>query len=673
MAAAPLTADERRYAVKRTLDLADPGEVPFLIEIGPFHAATKEYYESDQAELAWNLGYERDRRPVYDYGISNIKPNLGIGFMAAAFGCQVTANAEADPWIKAMLREENASQVYDLELPDLETNALYRRAFDRIERLQGGSTLPLRLVNVASPLVTASQIWDYTSFIEATLLYPKEVHELLEKVTEATIAFVREQRRRIRRLHALSHEMWYLPEDYGIRVSDDTAALMSPDLYREFGVRYNNRLSEAFGGIVVHSCGDLQNVVAVMMETKGLRGLDITMPNNPRWDVLKEAAAGKTALNLRHFYWDHGSGVTVDAVEYTRKLLEVFGRRGILIQTSTPDAPGRWPSASGCTRRCGSRVQAAYDVGPRHAGLRADIFLALMAPFLSRGRIKRLIQSGEALVDGHRLASSTRLRAGNSLVVRWRDDDDRTPSAAGSLVVLYEDERLLALDKPAGMPVHPVGRKQSGSLVQAVRERYAAEIAAALARGDGSFYPGLAHRLDLFTSGVVLVAKDRPALVALQRAVAEGRFDKRYLAIVEGEVAGERGTIDAPIGAAEGSAVGIRRAVRPDGLPAVTDWEVRERLRGHTLLAVRPRTGRQHQIRVHLASIGHPVWGDLVYRDERLFLRYVANGCRLDATLPPRQALHAEALRFRHPGSGALVEISAPVPEDFERILESLR
>ncbi len=338
MAVTPLSTDDRRVAVKRTWDLADPEEVPFLIEIGPFHAATKAYYESDEAELAWNVGYERDRQPVYDYGISNIKPNLGIGFMAAAFGCEATANDEADPWIKAILREENASQVHDLSLPDLQTNPMIRRAFERIEYLQARSALPLRLVNVASPLVTASQIWDYTSFIEATLLFPGEVHALLEKVTEATIAFVKEQQRRIKRLHALSHEMWYLPEEYGIRVSDDTAALMSPDLYREFGVRYNNRLSEAFGGIVVHSCGDLQNVVAVMMETKGLRGLDITMPNNPRWDILKEAAAGRTALNLRHFYWDHGAGVTVDAVDYTRKLLEVFGRRGVFIQTSAPDS-----------------------------------------------------------------------------------------------------------------------------------------------------------------------------------------------------------------------------------------------------------------------------------------------------------------------------------------------
>ncbi len=318
-------------------------------------------------------------------------------------------------------------------------------------------------------------------------------------------------------------------------------------------------------------------------------------------------------------------------------------------------------------------MQAVFDVAPQHAGLRADIFLALMQPSLSRGRLKRIIQSGDARVNGHRLATSTRMRVGDRLEARWRDDDDTTPSAAASLVVLYEDERLLAVDKPAGMPVHPVGRKQSGSLVQAVRERYAAEIAAALARGDGGFYPGLAHRLDLFTSGVVLVAKDRSSLVAMQRAVAAGAVAKGYLAIVEGEVGPDHGTIDAPIGPAEGSAVAVRQAVRPDGLPAVTDWEVRERLRGHTLLSVRPRTGRQHQIRVHLASLGHPVWGDLIYRDERLFLRYVANGCRLDATLPPRQALHARMVRFRHPGDGRAVEITSGIPGDFERILESLR
>jgi hypothetical protein len=133
----------------------------------------------------------------------------------------------------------------------------------------------------------------------------------------------------------MGHEMWYLPKEVGIRISDDTAALMSPKLYREFGVRYNARIAEAFGGLVVHSCGELKHVLPVMMETPGLRGIDLTIPQNAKWEIIKEAAAGKTALNLRHFFWDHQEEGT-DLVEYTRTLIDYFGRRGIFIQTSTP-------------------------------------------------------------------------------------------------------------------------------------------------------------------------------------------------------------------------------------------------------------------------------------------------------------------------------------------------
>ena len=346
------TIEERKERIRAAWDLREPDEVPFLIEIGPFHAATARYFGSDREELAWNEAYHRDREAVYDYGLPNLKPNLGIGLMAAAFGCAQTANEEADPWIRPILREENAGDVRRLPLPDPAANPVLLRAYERIAFLQSNSGLPLRLVNVASPLVTASQIWDYTTFVEATLLHPAEVHELLEKVTESTIAFVKAQVARIERLHALSHEMWYLPVEYGIRVSDDTAALMSPALYREFGVRYNNRLSEAFGGIVVHSCGDLSNVFGVMLETRGLRGIDLAIPQNPRWDLIRDGAAGRTALVLRHFYWDHGADATggggrVDLVEYSRRLVEYFGRRGVLIQTSAPTAA----EAAGLGRR----------------------------------------------------------------------------------------------------------------------------------------------------------------------------------------------------------------------------------------------------------------------------------------------------------------------------------
>ena len=194
----------------------------------------------------------------------------------------------------------------------------------------------MRVVNVPSPLVTASLIWDYTSFIEALMLYPDEVHVLMKKITDATIGYVREQFRRIENLYSVSHEMWHVPREAGIRISDDTAALLSPNLYREFGVRYNGMIAEAFGGVVVHSCGDVQNVVEPMMEIPGLTGLDFTIPQNPNWEVIRTAAAGKTALYLRHFHWDHGE--STDLVAYTKKIVDFFGRKGVFIQTSVATA-----------------------------------------------------------------------------------------------------------------------------------------------------------------------------------------------------------------------------------------------------------------------------------------------------------------------------------------------
>ena len=166
--------------------------------------------------LNWtgNLNYHREREAFLDFAMPNIKPNLGIGIVAEAFGCTATNNKEADPWIKPRFREENREEIAELEIPDIETNPAFVRAYDRIEFLQAHSGLPLRLVNVPSPLVTASLIWDYTSFIEATMLFPEDVHLLMEKVTVATIAFVREQLRRIHNLYTMGHEMWYISQGY---------------------------------------------------------------------------------------------------------------------------------------------------------------------------------------------------------------------------------------------------------------------------------------------------------------------------------------------------------------------------------------------------------------------------------------------------------------------------
>lgn len=334
----PLRIEEKKELLNRNWRLEAVDEVPFLIEIGSFHGAFSKYFNSDAEELRWNEEFHRQREQVYDYAFPNIKPNLGINIVASAFGCAYTPNDEADPWVTPLIREENIEDVYKLTVPDPLSTPIYQRAWDRVSFFQTHSNLPLRLVNVPSPLVTASLIWDYTSFIEATMIFPKEVHTLLEKVTEATILYLKEQLKRIQNLYTMGHEMWYIPRDIGVRISDDTAALLSPDLYREFGVRYNSQISRAFGGIVVHSCGDVQHVVGPMMETEGLRGLDFTIPQNPNWESIREVAAGKTALCLRHYYWDHGKDAKVDLVEYSKKIVDFFGSKGLFIQTSTPTA-----------------------------------------------------------------------------------------------------------------------------------------------------------------------------------------------------------------------------------------------------------------------------------------------------------------------------------------------
>jgi hypothetical protein len=332
-----LSNEEKKTLIEKNWRLEDVPEVPFLIEIGSFHAATSKYFSDHAAELGWNMDFHKQREGICDYGMPNIKPNQGINIIASAFGCEYTVNDDADPWVTPLIRDDNVQDVHALKVPDPKTNPVFRQAWERVDYLQSHSGLPLRLVNVPSPLVTASLIWEYTSFITATMLHPREVHVLLEKITEATIAYLIEQLARIRNLHTMGHEMWYIPREIGVRISDDTASIMSPNLYREFGVKYNSLISRAMGGIVVHSCGNVKNVVEPMMEIEGLRGLDFTIPQTD-WETVRKAAAGKTALCLRHYYWDHGMEAQVDLAAYSKKLVDFFGRKGLFIQTSTPTA-----------------------------------------------------------------------------------------------------------------------------------------------------------------------------------------------------------------------------------------------------------------------------------------------------------------------------------------------
>ncbi|HVO40967.1 MAG TPA: RluA family pseudouridine synthase [Spirochaetia bacterium] len=308
-------------------------------------------------------------------------------------------------------------------------------------------------------------------------------------------------------------------------------------------------------------------------------------------------------------------------------------------------------------------------VGPDHRGLRADAFLALALPFLSRTRVRQKIQTGESLLNGRRCATSARLKAGDVLTIRWRSLP--SPGSTRGFEILFEDEHVIALDKPAGIASHPAGRFQAGTVIQWLRERFAGDVQTSLAEG-GDFYPRLVNRLDVFTSGVIIAAKTTGALRLMLDLAARAKIGKRYVALVEGRVAQEVGRIDLFLGPDPASSTSVKMAVGERGLRSITDYSVLRRLKESTLLAVFPRTGRQHQVRAHLAAMGHPVWGDLLYRDESLFLRYQRSGGTLDATLPARHCLHAEESHFIHPITGAAVVIRSPLPADFREVLDLL-
>ncbi|MFH1709331.1 MAG: RluA family pseudouridine synthase [Planctomycetota bacterium] len=315
-------------------------------------------------------------------------------------------------------------------------------------------------------------------------------------------------------------------------------------------------------------------------------------------------------------------------------------------------------------------LESEYTVRTEQAGMRADLFLAMNVEFFSRTRIKNKIQDGEITVNDRPLISSYRVKPGDVFKVTWRRVDDRPPPPP--IDIVYDDAWFVAVNKPAAMPVHPSGRKQAGTLIQAVHAHFHDQIMASLATGEGDFYPRLVNRLDNFTSGVTLLAKGKKIFIAIQEVQVRREIDKRYLCLVEGRLEPSEGMIDLPIGKALNTLITVKQGVRPDGFPSVTHYKVREYLNGHTLVEAEPVTGRQHQLRVHFAHLGHPVWGDLIYKDEARFFKYYEQDFALDG-LPPRHGLHAEYLAFPHPFTRMRLEITAPPPADFTAIVDSLR
>jgi 23S rRNA pseudouridine1911/1915/1917 synthase len=330
-----------------------------------------------------------------------------------------------------------------------------------------------------------------------------------------------------------------------------------------------------------------------------------------------------------------------------------------------------------------------FRVAPEEFELRLDAFLAHHLHWRSRSSIQALIRDGLVEIDAATPAEprgcgrfdperrpGRRLLHGSRVLVRIPEPLrlPATDAAAGDgLAIAYEDEDLLAVDKPPMMAVHPGGRHLQGTLIQRVHARYRRLLGEGAAAARGRLPIRLCHRIDRETSGLVLIAKD-PDVHPLIMAQFEGReVEKHYLAIVRGVPQKDSGVIDLPIGSARASTVGIKMAVREDGDPSRTDWRVVERRRGCALLACRLHTGRQHQIRVHMDAIGHPLVGDKLYgRDASYFEKGMSGTLSVDDLRElelPRQALHSHRLAFTQPRSGARIEVEAPLAPDLVQFL----
>ncbi|OUM98738.1 MAG: RNA pseudouridine synthase [Firmicutes bacterium ZCTH02-B6] len=288
-------------------------------------------------------------------------------------------------------------------------------------------------------------------------------------------------------------------------------------------------------------------------------------------------------------------------------------------------------------------------------GQRLDRWLAAAGVGPSRAFVQRLIDGGLVQVEGRPAAASHKLRPGQRVTVYIPPPEpaEAQPEAI-PLDVVYEDEDVIVINKRQGMVVHPAAGNRAGTLVNALLA-YCPDLSGI----GGKERPGIVHRLDKDTSGLLVVAKNDRAHISLARQIQAREAVREYVAIVHGRVSSDRGRIDAPIG--RHPVDRKRMAVVPGGRSAVTDYEVLERFPGYTCVRAKLQTGRTHQIRVHMAHIGHPVVGDPVYGPRRC--PWNLNG----------QCLHAFRLGFRHPRTGEWMSFTAPLPPHMEKVLRDLR
>ena len=294
-------------------------------------------------------------------------------------------------------------------------------------------------------------------------------------------------------------------------------------------------------------------------------------------------------------------------------------------------------------------------VPPEAAGGRVDAWLAEQREDLTRSAAARLLEDGQVTCDGKPLPKNYRLRGGETLTVTLPEVQEAELIAQDiPLDVVYEDGDVIVLNKPKGLVVHPAPGHADGTLVNALLHHCGDSLSGI----GGEKRPGIVHRIDRDTSGLIIAAKNDFAHQRLSAQLADHSLARTYECIVTGNLREDSGTVDAPIGRDKRDRK--KMAVVSDGRRAVTHWEVIARYPGFTHVRCRLETGRTHQIRVHMAYLGHPILGDTVY------------GARKPVPGLQGQCLHAVGLRFVHPRTGETVELTCPLPEEFQRELKKL-
>ncbi|WP_437205769.1 RluA family pseudouridine synthase [Planctomicrobium sp. SH664] len=318
-----------------------------------------------------------------------------------------------------------------------------------------------------------------------------------------------------------------------------------------------------------------------------------------------------------------------------------------------------------------------FTVETELSGVRIDSFLTKHLRNYNSWRLQRIARAGGVTVNEAQVTETDRVFAGQRVrITLWEPPDKLLAPEPLPLQILHEDPWIIVVNKPAGLIVHPVGETQTRTLANALQSHLDQRGPA-----RGILRPGIVHRLDRQTSGAIVTATTHDAHATLSAAFEASRVAKTYLALVEGRVAADRGSMDWAIGRAR-TGRHVLMSCRADALdrkPARTNYEVVERFADYTLVLARPRTGRNHQIRVHFAQLGHPLVGDEFYETQGRFKPFHAERApdderEIETGLPIRRhALHAVQLEFAHPVSGHWLQLQAPLTADFAATIAELR